>query len=183
MPFAFIGKNTVSRINTRQSRVTVDNWQEPGNLPWSFLHMDELFANAPIRAAATDSASPLQRAAPGDPVGLRCVAVRLPDGSDSTVRQILAATSTDAWMVLHGNEVLVEEYFGAMGPDTRHVLMSVSKSIVSAVVGVLAGQGKIDTAQAIEHYVPELRASGYRGPAAAAMFDAISERLLASNER
>ena len=153
----------MSRINTRPSRVTVDNWQKPENLPWSFLHMDELFANAEIRATATDSASPLQRAAPGDPVGLRGVAVRLPDGPDSTVGQVLAATSTDAWMVLHGNEVLVEEYFGEMAPDTRHLLMSVSKSIVSAVVGVLAGQGKIDTAQAIEHYVPELRASGYRG--------------------
>ncbi|MFF2299245.1 serine hydrolase domain-containing protein [Arthrobacter sp. NPDC058127] len=153
----------MSRITTGQSRVTVDNWQEPANLPWSFLHMDELFANAAIRAVAKDSASPLQRAMPEDPLGLRGVVVRLPDGSDRTVEEVLAATSTDAWMVLHGNEVLVEEYFGAMSHDTRHLLMSVSKSIVSSVLGVLVAQGKIDTAQPIEHYVPELRASGYGG--------------------
>ncbi|MCZ9881880.1 serine hydrolase domain-containing protein [Arthrobacter sp. B2a2-09] len=153
----------MSRITTGQSRVTVDNWQEPGNLPWSFLHMDELFGTAAIRAAASDSAGPPQRAVPGDPLGLRGLAVRLPDGSESTVERVLAATSTDAWMVMHGDEVLVEEYFGAMTPDTRHLLMSVSKSIVSTVVGVLAAQGKIDTAQPIEHYIPELRASGYSG--------------------
>ncbi|UKA58678.1 serine hydrolase domain-containing protein [Arthrobacter sp. FW306-2-2C-D06B] len=153
----------MSRTNTRESRVTVDNWQEPGNLQWSFLHMDELFANAAIRATAADSAGPLERATPGDPLGLHSLPVRLPGGSYSTVEQVLATTSTDAWMLLHGNEVLAEEYFGAMSPGTRHLLMSVSKSIVSAVVGVLAGQGKIDTAQAIEHYVPGLRASGYRG--------------------
>jgi CubicO group peptidase (beta-lactamase class C family) len=144
-------------------KITVENWQEPGNLASSFLHMDELFPSAGIRAASTDSANPQQRELPGDPQNLRGLPVQLPDGSDSTVEGILATTSTDAWMVMQGNEVLVEEYFGGMGPGTRHLLMSVSKSIVSTVVGALVAQGKIDTVRPIEHYIPELHASGYRG--------------------
>ncbi|MBB6405534.1 serine hydrolase [Arthrobacter sp. AZCC_0090] len=157
----------MSRITTGQSEITVGNWQEPGNLSWSFLHMDNLFPTAQIHAAITGSVTTEDRTEPGallgDPFGLRGVAVRLPDGSDSTVAGVLASTSTDAWMVLRGNEVLVEEYFGEMGPGTRHLLMSVSKSIVSAVVGALVAQGKIDTAKPIEHYIPEFRGSGYAG--------------------
>ena len=148
---------------SEQSKITVDNWQEPESLAWSFLHMDELFPTAGINAAFTDSAAAEPGELPEDSYGLRALAVRLPDGTHSTVEGILAATSTDAWMVLRGNEVLVEEYFGGMGPASRHLLMSVSKSIVSTVVGVLVAQGKIDTAQPIEHYIPELRTSGYRG--------------------
>lgn len=150
-------------ITTGPGKITVDNWQEPGNLAWSFLHMNELFPSAGIRAAVKASGATGSGALPEDPYGLRGLAVQLPDGSESTVAQILASTNADAWMVLRGNEVLVEEYFGGMGPGTRHLLMSVSKSIVSSVVGVLVAQGKIDSAQRIDHYIPELRNSGYRG--------------------
>ena len=142
-----------------QSKVTAENWQEPGNLPWSFLHMDELFPTATIRAG--DSATTVELLE--TPTDFRALTVKLPDGSDTTVAEILATTSTDAWMVLRGNEVLVEKYFGDMDPGTRHLLMSVSKSIVSTVVGALVAQGKIDTSERIDHYVPELSASGYRG--------------------
>ncbi|ALE04746.1 hypothetical protein AL755_03395 (plasmid) [Arthrobacter sp. ERGS1:01] len=153
----------MSRITASQDKVTVENWQEPGSLSWSFLHMDELFPSAGIRAVAAAADNAGSPELPEDSFGLRGLAVQLPDGSDSTVAEILATTNTDAWMVLHGTEVLVEEYFGGMGPGTRHLLMSVSKSIVSSVVGALVAQGKIDTAQRIDHYIPELRCSGYEG--------------------
>ena len=50
-----------------------------------------------------------------------------------------------------------------MGADTRHLLMSVSKSLVSCVVGSLAGTGAIDVGRGIEHYIPGLRGTGYEG--------------------
>jgi CubicO group peptidase (beta-lactamase class C family) len=153
----------MASTTSEQSRITVDNWQEPGSLAWSFLHMDELFPTAGIEGESTGCAATEPAALPGDSWGLRGLAVPLPGGAGTTVAEILATTHTDAWMVLRGNEVLVEEYFGAMGPGTRHLLMSVSKSIVSTVVGVMVAQGKIDTAERIDHYIPELAASGYRG--------------------
>ena len=149
----------MASTSLEQSKVTAENWQEPGNLPWSFLHMDELFPTATIRAG--DSATTVELLE--TPTDFRALTVKLPDGSDTTVAEILATTSTDAWMVLRGNEVLVEKYFGDVDPGTRHLLMSVSKSIVSTVVGALVAQGKIDTSERIDHYVPELSASGYRG--------------------
>ncbi|MHC6222859.1 serine hydrolase domain-containing protein [Arthrobacter sp. MMS24-S77] len=153
----------MSHTTTGQSNITVGNWQEPENLSWSFLHMDDLFPTAGIPAAIPGPVNTEPGTLLEDPFDLRGVAVRLPDGSDSTVAEILASTRTDAWMVLRGNELLIEEYFGGMGPGTKHLLMSVSKSIVSAVVGTLVAQGKIDTATPIEHYIPELRGSGYKG--------------------
>ena len=148
----------MANAGLEQSRVTAGNWQEPESLRWSFLHMDELFPTASIEATRS-RATELQE----NPRDFRGLKVTLPDGSASTVAEILAATNTDAWMVLHGNEIRAQEYFGGMNPGTRHLLMSVSKSIVSTVVGVLVAQGKVDTSERIDHYIPELAASGYRG--------------------
>jgi len=66
-------------------------------------------------------------------------------------------------MLLRRNEILAEEYSGDMDSGTRHLLMSVSKSVVSAVVGVLVGKGAIDVEKTVEHYIPELGNSGYQG--------------------
>jgi CubicO group peptidase (beta-lactamase class C family) len=148
----------MANAGLEQSKATSENWQEPGSLPWSFLHMDELFPTAPIRASGSTATELLE-----DPRDFRRLGVELPGGAVSTVAEILATTNTDAWMVLHGNEVLTQEYFGGMTPGTRHLLMSVSKSIVSTVVGVLVGQRKVDTSERIDHYIPELAASGYSG--------------------
>ena len=151
----------MASTTSEQSRITVDNWQEPGSLAWSFLHMDELFPTAGIEGESTGCAATEPAALPGDSWGLRGLAVPLPGGAGTTVAEILATTHTDAWMVLRGNEVLVEEYFGEMGPGTRHLLMSVSKSIIGSVVGILIDRGALDPAQPITRYVPDLRSSGY----------------------
>ena len=148
----------MASMSAERSEVTVGNWQEPGSLAWSFLHMDELFPAAQIKARDSPVAELLESR-----TDFRGLTVVLPDGSGATVAEILATTSTDAWMVLRGNEVLVEEYFGDMGPGERHLLMSISKSIVSTVVGALVAQGKIDASEGVDHYIPELGACGYRG--------------------
>jgi len=156
-------ENSMMGTASEQLGISVRNWQEPGNLAWSFLHMDELFPSAVIRAggAAASSAGP-SGVGPGAR-RLKELTVTLPDGSVDTVAGVLAGTNTDAWLVMHSREVLAEEYFGGMDAGTRHLLMSVSKSVVSSVVGVLVGQGKIDTARPVEHYIPELVGSGYQG--------------------
>src|SRR5699024_6597913 len=78
-----------------------------------------------------------------------------------SVRSVIKATDTDGWMLLHKGTVLIVEYFGAMTPSTEHLLMSVSKSLVSTVAGVLAGSGDLDPRRPITDYVPELAEYGY----------------------
>src|SRR5699024_12143932 len=57
----------------------------------------------------------------------------VPTRRSSDLRSVIEATDTDGWMLLHNGTVLTEEYFGAMTPSTEHLLMSVSKSLVSTV--------------------------------------------------
>src|SRR5215472_10239128 len=72
------------------------------------------------------------------------------------IRELLAETYTDGFLVLHRGRIVTEQYFNGMGPDTPHLLMSVSKSVVSSVAGILAGQGLLDVNARVEQVVPEL---------------------------
>jgi CubicO group peptidase (beta-lactamase class C family) len=50
-----------------------------------------------------------------------------------------------------------------MTPHTPHLVMSVSKSIVGCVAGILADRGVLDVGAKVTHYVPEVATSGYAG--------------------
>ncbi len=139
-----------------QSLVTLANWQDPPFNRWSFQHIRELIPTARIaRAAAPD---PLPRAE-RDVLGFR---FSYGDG-ELTVAEMLEETYTDGFLVLHQGRVVAEHYFNGMAPDVPHLLMSVSKSVTSAVAGVLAGQGLLRVSAAIEEIVPELGGTSFEG--------------------
>ena len=85
------------------------------------------------------------------------------DGSSGTVAEVLADTFTDGFLVLHDGKLVTEHYPSGMSPDRTHVMMSVSKSVVGCVVGMLAGSGALDVTAAVDYYIPELALAGYRG--------------------
>ena len=146
-----------------QAQVTLANWQDPPFNAWAFQHIRELIPTARI-APASDPA-PLPRAAQD----LSGLAFRSED-RDWTVGDVLAASHTDGFLVLHRGQVVAEHYANGMTPGTPHLLMSVSKSVTAAVAGVLAGRGLLDPAAGISSIVPELRDHVVRGcdrPAAA----------------
>ncbi|UQX86977.1 beta-lactamase family protein [Jatrophihabitans telluris] len=138
--------------------ITAANWLDPDVLGWSFQHMADVFPTVDVRRGPAAGVELRSR-----PVALGALRVPLAGGSSSTAAEIVAATNTDAWMVVYGNDVVTEQYFGGMEPGTRHLLMSVSKSLVSTVAGSLVGQRLIDPEAQVTSYVPELRDSGYAG--------------------
>lgn len=138
--------------------MTLDNWQTAPQLHWSFQHVEDLFPTEVISCGPAPAA-PLE-AAPED-VGR--IVVAQPDGSSMTVAELMAATDTDGWIVTRHGQVLAEHYPHGMAPDTRHILMSVSKSLVGVVAGALVASGELDPAQPVAAYVPELSESGYAG--------------------
>jgi CubicO group peptidase (beta-lactamase class C family) len=77
------------------------------------------------------------------------------------VREVLSGTYTDGYLVLSDGRIAAEEYYAGMAPQHPHLLMSVSKSVIGCVVGILVDRGTLDPAQSISRYVPELRSSGY----------------------
>ena len=142
-----------------QDVVTLDNWQQPPFNRWAFQHLRELIPTQ--RIARGSATTPLVRRK--NPQNLDNIpVVRLGAGSPD-VGGVLADTWTDAVIVVHDGQIVLEEYFGTMGADTPHLLMSVSKSIVGCVCGILVSQGRLDPDAPVVQYVPEIAGSGYDG--------------------
>lgn len=138
--------------------LTLDNWQTAPQLHWSFQHIDEIFPTAVIACGP----GPVADLAP-TPVAVDTVVVVQPDGTTPSVAEIMAATDTDGWIVSRHGEVLAEHYPQGMPVDQKHILMSVSKSLVGCVAGALVASGALETARAVTDYVPDLAESGYAG--------------------
>jgi CubicO group peptidase (beta-lactamase class C family) len=139
-----------------QVQVTLANWQDPPFNRWAFRHMRELIPSQLIPAGD------------GSPAPLPAAHVPLPDppvwrldGSTSTAAEVFAGTYTDALVVLHHGRLVAERYEDGMTAATPHLLMSVSKSFVGCVAGVLADQERLDPGAAVTAYVPEAKGSGY----------------------
>jgi hypothetical protein len=139
-----------------QSLVTLANWQDPPFNRWAFQHIRELIPTARIARAAAPA--PLPRAE-RDILGFQFTY----GDRELTVAEMLEETYTDGFLVLHQGRVVAEHYFNGMAPDVPHLLMSVSKSVTSAVAGVLAGQGLLRVSAAVEEIVPELGGTSFEG--------------------
>ncbi|WP_164066720.1 serine hydrolase, partial [Serratia marcescens] len=63
--------------------------------------------------------------------------------------------------VLHRGRVVFERYFGALKAHKPHIAMSVTKSFVGVLAGMLVADGAIDPAAPVTRYVPELAASAF----------------------
>jgi CubicO group peptidase (beta-lactamase class C family) len=140
-----------------ESLVTLANWQDPPFNRWAFQHIRELIPTARI---SRGQGSPLRLARDEQDIsGLRFRSA----GRDLTVADMLAETYTDGFLVLHRGVIISEQYFNGMTPDTPHLLMSVSKSVVAAVAGILAGRGLLDVSAPVEKIAPELAGTSFQG--------------------
>ena len=137
-------------------QVTLSNWQQPDSLRWSFRHMREIIPTHPIAGGGVARPLTVHEQDLGE------IPVPLAD-TQSTVSQILDSTFADGLLVLHEGAVVTERYFEGMTASTRHLVMSVSKSIVGCVAGVLVERGQLDPRAAVTAYVPEVAGSGYDG--------------------
>src|SRR5580693_7142748 len=137
--------------------VTLGNWQEPPFNRWAFQHLRELIPTVRISRGGGPARS-LPRAE-RDLAGLTFRSGE----RELTIGEMLAESYTDGFLVLHRGRIVTEQYFNGMAPDTPHLLMSVSKSIVSTVAGILAGQAQLEPAGPVERIVPELAGTSFAG--------------------
>lgn len=140
-----------------ESRVTLANWQDPPFNRWAFQHVRELIPTARI-GRGTGPVAELPR----DVRELGDIAFFF-DNRELTVNEFLAGTWTDGFLVLHRGRVVTEQYFNGMAPDAPHLLMSVSKSVTSAIAGILAGRGMLDPGAEVVAIVPELAGTSFAG--------------------
>jgi CubicO group peptidase (beta-lactamase class C family) len=143
-----------------ESRVTLANWQDPPYNRWSFQHLREVIPTqrisrgpGPWRGLPQHSAAPL----------LDGITVHRLAGHTSTFAELIAETWTDAVVLLHDGQIVYEQYFNGMAEETPHLLMSVTKSVVGCIAGILVEQGLLHPDDQASTYVPEIVGSGYDG--------------------
>jgi len=142
------------------SQVTLANWQDAPYNRWSFQHLREVIpthrisrGRGPIRALQYHQ----------QPLLPATVPVHRINGAAATLADVFADTWTDAVVIVHDGRVVLENYANGMAPDTPHILMSVTKSVVGCVAGILVEDGRLDPEAPISTYVPEVAGSGYDG--------------------
>ncbi|SDE24355.1 serine hydrolase domain-containing protein [Ruegeria marina] len=129
-------------------QATLANWRTQPYSSWAFHHVREIvpsaeIANAPADVWALEHCAPLL--------------------SEAVIDDILAPTLTDALVVLHKGRVAHEVYRNGMVADDPHILMSVSKSMLGLLAGILAGKGLLDLEAGLTDYIPELAPTAYAG--------------------
>jgi CubicO group peptidase (beta-lactamase class C family) len=137
--------------------VTLANWQDPPFSRWGFQHIRDLIPTARI-GRGDGPVWELPRAE-RDVAGLR-----LPFGDRSVdLETFLRETWTDGLLVLHRGRVVTELYRNGLTPDTTHLLMSVSKSVTSAVCGSMVEDGLLAPADLVTKHLPELAGTSWDG--------------------
>ena len=131
-----------------EAQVTLANWRSAPFSKWAFRHVRELIPSAAIANDPDDV-----RALPVAPVEERT----LPLGD------FLGATDTDGLVILHRGRLVFERYLNGMTPHTPHILMSVTKSMLGLLAGILAARGVLDPARPVVDILPELKKTGYAG--------------------
>ena len=134
--------------------IDMSKWDKgPGNR-WAFQHISEIIPTANISRGSV-TASSLERAL----AALSVLVFEAPEGKKMTVREMLEVTYTDGFIVLHQGKVVFEKYFNGMTPGTRHLLMSVSKSVTGTLAGVLVKDGRLNPEAKVIDYLPEMKNS------------------------
>jgi len=132
-------------------QVTLANWRTAPFNQWAFHHVRELLPTADI---------------PHD-------GVRIPGAGAKalTLDQALKATNTDGLVVLHRGSIVLERYFNGMSERSPHIFMSVSKSMLGLLAGILAGQGILNVSQLVTDVIPELKSTAWEGATVMQLLD------------
>lgn len=151
-------------LSQSATKATLANWRTPPFNRWAFHHVSEIVPSAVVW---------------NDPAQVKpfeiSTSVDLPDfefeGKPVNAETFLKDTYTDGLVVVLNGQLLHETYTSGMQARDPHILMSVSKSLLGLLAGILAGNGAIDLQNPVEHYIPELSSTGFAGASLQQLLD------------
>lgn len=133
----------------------LDGWQDAPLNRWSFQHVDEFIPTRKIEPARSPHIWKVSLDPSLDELEIDCEGEKVP------LNSLLDELYTDSFLVVKHGEIVMEKYFNGMRQESRHLLQSVSKSLLGILVGQLVEEGMIDLSLTLGHYLPELKNSGY----------------------
>jgi CubicO group peptidase (beta-lactamase class C family) len=140
-----------------EAQVTLANWRDPPFNRWAFHHVRELLPTAEI-ANDPRRSKPLA-VEPRDLSGIR---IRSGDGR-LDLPGFFERAEVDGFVVLFRGELIHESYFNGMNGRRQHICMSVSKSLLGLLAGILVERDQLDTEAQATHYLPELASTAFKG--------------------
>ncbi len=146
-------------------QVTLANWRSAPYSRWSFQHVRELLPTAEIANDPRRS-----RPLPVEPRDLSGVRIATEAGK-LDLPGFFEQAEVDGFVVLFRGELVHESYFNGMNGRRQHICMSVSKSLLGLLAGILVERDRLDLDAQATHYVPELAATAYKGASVRDLLD------------
>lgn len=136
--------------NHLPSNFRLDLWQDGPLNRWAFQHVSEFLTTQEIYADHTCHRT-------HDPIinSMEDIDVSV-DGQTLKLTKILEDTQTDSILVLRNGNVIYEKYFNGMTSDSKHLLQSISKSVLGVLYARMIDKGIIDPEEQLGCYLPEL---------------------------
>jgi len=151
---------------TDERRVTWHNWMRAPFNQWGFRHLARLRPSISVRAGQ-GSASAFTQA----PQNLDGLFLDSECGQRVSVAEHLNASHTDAFIVVKGNAIVFERYFNGQCDHDRHIMFSVTKSLIGILGEQLVSEGRLLPDALASVYVPELSGSAFADATVQQLFD------------
>lgn len=137
-----------------EAKATLANWRTPPFNRWAFHHVREIVPSADI---PNDRRT--VRELPSQPVDFGRLRIDPDSGEPLRFESFLEETQTDGVVILHRGRMIFERYANGMTDETPHILMSVSKSLLGLLFGLL----HLGPERLVADIVPEVKNTAYRG--------------------
>lgn len=127
------------------------------NIGRSFLNMDQYFLSKKLVKSENPFVFPMKEQ------------ITLPgefyfDETTFNTAKYIDSSDTQGFLVIQNDSIVYEKYWKGQQRNTKHIAWSMSKSYVSALLGISISEGFIKSVQEpINNYLPELKGTGYDG--------------------
>jgi CubicO group peptidase (beta-lactamase class C family) len=136
--------------------VTWANWMQGPYNRLSFRHLSDFLNTVPV-SKGDNAVSTLEQASPAFVKKLE--QLEFPNGI--SLDEALKGTNADGFIALKDGKVLVEKYYNGQTPESRHIMMSVTKSFTGIIGEMLILEGLLDDSELIGSVIPELGNSAF----------------------
>ena len=147
--FAFFKQH---KISPSKENVTKANWLQDPYLRWSYTHMKELALTSEVKNNPTQVAT-----FPTALQNLDDFSVQEENGGSIPLKKLLDENKTDAFVVVHNDNLVYEQYFNGYKQNEPHGMASLAKVFTGALIQSLVEEGLINVHTTAETYVKELR--------------------------
>ncbi|WP_297004407.1 serine hydrolase domain-containing protein [Thalassolituus sp. UBA6592] len=134
------------------------NWMTPPFNRWAYPNIERIRPMVPVRRGKLPPSTLPVKA---DAQNINTIRFDSVCGEEVSVAEHLAASRCDSFIVLQRGEVLLESYFNGQQPEDRHIMFSVTKSLIGVIAEQVIAEGKMKEDTLAGDIIPELAGSAY----------------------